>query len=301
VKSFLQQHVANFESPKSLKRGVEEANIDQENRNNANDDNEDEESDDDDLGDIIIDENCDQVRRKINRLIDSGEVKVKDFMDAIHSSSVSYYRFMKQHGKDKGSQSSTYVNAFRYFKRREAKGIPLPKKRKIVDPKTADSKSGATSKNSAGADISDVLLDGEEDDAVPVYDSCDEIRRKINAYMRKPGVTQAQFLRDLHAQFSGPRKPRSLQGTQLAKFRGQNGAMTGNTSGIYYAAYVFFEKQRLAMKHPKTKHRLDMEDAWAVNGGVDVCRNLNNQHYIVAAGETVYIDNLGQVGFGRRG
>ncbi|KAF1938543.1 hypothetical protein EJ02DRAFT_473407 [Clathrospora elynae] len=43
--------------------------------------------------------------------------------------------------------------------------------------------------------LDEVVLDGKMDDGVQVYDTCDEIRRKINAHLKIPGVTQASFLR----------------------------------------------------------------------------------------------------------
>jgi hypothetical protein len=310
--------MVNIKKPNTmLKRGAEKANLDKENVCDDNDDNQ------------VMDENCDQVRLKINKLIDSEEVDVKDFISAIHVSLVSYNRFMMQHGKDKGSRSETYTNALRYFKERETRGISMSKKSKTGNPKLAGGKAPGSTKQATtvtvtpestssptavnmhlksaeddlgseedsdlGSDQTDDLA-GEENDSIAIYDSCDEIRRKINEHLRKPGVTQAQFLRDLYAQFHGPRKPRSLQGVQLTTFRNQIGAMTGNTSGIYYAAYVFFEKERLAAQLPKSEHRLDMEDAWFLESGVDVSKILSGQTYIAPVGSSIYMNDLGKIG-----
>jgi hypothetical protein len=46
------------------------------------------------------------------------------------------------------------------------------------------------------------------------------------------------------------------------------GALTGASSSVFYGAYVFFEKIRLAEGKPKTQHRLDMEAFWNDKGGV---------------------------------
>lgn len=114
---------------------------------------------------------------------------------------------------------------------------------------------------------------GEETDSVQVYDTCDEIRKKISAYLRKPNTTAAQFCRDLLAQYhTDEKKPSRIQSTQLTKFRGYKGADTGNTSCVFYAAYVFFEKVRLAEGKPKSKHRLEMEEIWGGKGGFDISR-----------------------------
>lgn len=114
---------------------------------------------------------------------------------------------------------------------------------------------------------------GEDTDSVEVYDTCDEVRKKISAYLRKPNTTAAQFCRDLLAQYhTDEKKPSRIQSTQLTKFRGYKGADTGNTSCVFYAAYVFFEKVRLAEGKPKSKHRLEMEDIWGGKGGFDISR-----------------------------
>lgn len=65
------------------------------------------------------DDNCDQVRRKIDALISNGEMKIGQFQDAINVSPRSYLDFMRQKGRDKGSLSLTYLNAARFFKKRE--------------------------------------------------------------------------------------------------------------------------------------------------------------------------------------
>lgn len=46
------------------------------------------------------------------------------------------------------------------------------------------------------------------------------------------------------------------------------GALTGASSNVFYGAYVFFEKIRVAEGKPKTQHRLDMEAFWSDQGGV---------------------------------
>ncbi|KAF5231637.1 hypothetical protein FANTH_13304 [Fusarium anthophilum] len=96
-----------------------------------------------------------------------------------------------------------------------------------------------------------------ETDEVPIYDDCDEIRRKINAHMKIPSVTQAQFCRDIHAQFKAPTCKR-IQSKQLSDFRKAKGSNAGAKSSVFYGAYVYFEKMRIAQKKPVTKHRDEM-------------------------------------------
>ncbi|KIW02261.1 uncharacterized protein PV09_06411 [Verruconis gallopava] len=250
---------------------------------------------------FVVTEDCNQVRSKIRKFLENSGMKVKDFIEAIDVSGPSYHKFMKQYGKEKGMMSETYVNAFHYFKHREELGIPMPKKQKVSKPLSETSTNAKVGKGKKDPSIPtpipfpSIQLEGEEEDEVEVYDSCDEIRRKIEAHLRKPNVTQASFLRDLHAQFHGPQKPKSLQATQLNKFRNYGGPLTGNMSGIYYAAYVYFEKERIANGRPKSQHRLDMENAWELKGGVDLTQNFNNIAYVCSEGRTIYMNSLGQV------
>jgi hypothetical protein len=183
-------------------------------------------------------------------------------------------------------------------------GIPDPKKKKTATAakakKTGASTIGSATTMSSGAEK--IHLDGEETDSVPIYDSCDEVRRKVNAHLRKSDVTQAQFLKDLCALLhEGHRKPtKGFQSSQLARFRGMSGAVSGNTSAIYYVAYVFFEKERLAAKKPKSQHREDMEEAWAEEQGVDTKRVLNNMVYVCHSSQQIYTNSLGKASVSQR-
>ncbi|KXJ95392.1 hypothetical protein Micbo1qcDRAFT_157308, partial [Microdochium bolleyi] len=150
----------------------------------------------------------------------------------------------------KGEGSSIYDKAWVWFKQREMAGLKMPdvKKRKqaVADEKarengTATSKGKASAKEQSLPDISDIVLPGEEDDNVATYDTCDEIRKKINAHMKPPGVTAAQFCRDLYAQYHNP-PVKSIQSNSLSTFRGAKGAVAGAKSTVYYTAYVYFEK-----------------------------------------------------------
>ncbi|OAK99529.1 hypothetical protein IQ06DRAFT_317593 [Phaeosphaeriaceae sp. SRC1lsM3a] len=234
-----------------------------------------------------ITDSCDVVRRKIRAFLDNGEMKVGDFQKAINTNSNTYSRFMSQNGPYKGAGSTVYGQAWLFFKKRELRGIKPP--RHPTKPKNPKAAAGTAAQ--AGPALATVDLPGESDDSVEVYDTCDEIRRKINAHLKKPGVTQAQFLRDIAASYK--RAPRKIQSSQLSAFRSKKGAYEGNTSAVYYGAYVFFEKMRIAEKKPKSKKRLDMEEIHGMHGGMDTERR--RDRFWVAAGEAPHVDKYGRV------
>ena len=149
------------------------------------------------------------------------------------------------------------------------------KKTKKPAASTSGSGGGGSTTKEDGAgggveDVSDIHLDGEETDTVPVYDTCDEIRKKLTVYLRREGVTQAALLRALHAELRGKKMTSRLQSSQLARFLQMKGANTGNTSALFYASYVYFEKLREKQGKPKSKHREEMERIWRKDGGFDI-------------------------------
>lgn len=206
-------------------------------------------------------------------------MKVTEFQRAIGASSKTYNNFMGQNGPDKGSGSSVYYNAFAFFKKRELQGIKIPKKK------------AKPAVESAKNDVSGVQLEGEAEQNVPVYDSCDEIRKKINAYLREPGITQAGFLREIAKSFPEGKK---IQSKVLNDFLGKKGALAGNTSAVFYGSYVFFEKMRVRDGKSKSKHRLGMEEEYGDENGLDV-KNRSRDRCWVRADEHPWQDKYGKI------
>ena len=133
------------------------------------------------------------------------------------------------------------------------------------------------------------------EDPVPVYESCDVVRRKVDAHLRKSDVTNAAFLREISKLYHTEDKKVTSQ--QLTRFRSAKGADNGNTHPVFYASYVYFEKERLRAKKPKTKHREKMEEIWAKDGGFDVKNNRSNQHYACLGRCRPYGNQYGQIFF----
>ena len=205
-------------------------------------------------------------------------MKVGEFQKAIHVTSNSYARLMKQNGPTKGSGTDTYDRAFVFFKKRELQGFEIPHKK--VKKADEDRK----------IDALDIRLEGEDNDGVEVYDTCDEIRRKIAAYLREDGVTRAGLLWEICKAFSGKG---SIPSQRLQDFQSKSGPLSGNTSPIFYGAYVFFEKLRIKQGKKKSKARLEMEERWAAQGGIDSENGPGG--FIVRKGEVPVMDKYGEV------
>lgn len=258
--------------------------------------------------DIFEDESlpsCSAVRGRINKLLDSGIMTKIEFARAIGGKAASLNRFLQASGQMGGSGSSVYYNAWAWFRQREVAKLKMPdvKKRQRLEadaaaaaatvgvgvgvgtgtgdttlgtpnskrptaPGTGTSTGRTLTTVSNLPDISGIHIPGEETDSVAVYDTCDEVRRKINAHLRTPGLTQTEFCRAAYAQLRAPRC-KGIQSKQLADFRAMKGARAGARSSVFYAAYVYFEKLRIALNRPKTAHRETMEALWGGYGGFD--------------------------------
>ncbi|KAL1853805.1 hypothetical protein Plec18167_007206 [Paecilomyces lecythidis] len=238
-----------------------------------------------------ITDNCDQIRRKITAFISSGEMKVGEFQRLLDVSPRSYQLFMRQKGKWKGEHSITYQHAACFFKEREEQGLPPPKKKRATK-QTKNGKGEAEDKDKW--DVSNIHLEDESEFAVPVYDNCDVVRRKIRHHLRQAGVTQASFLRNIIRAAYHPYDPnKKIQSKQLNDFLSKEGPVSGNSSSVFYAAYVFFEKLRIRDGKPKDDFRLEMEDEWGVDGFDRECRS--NQCFIVARGSQVVWNKYGKI------
>ncbi|KAK2604147.1 hypothetical protein N8I77_007101 [Diaporthe amygdali] len=239
----------------------------------------------------LIDLDCSAVRSLIRKVLDRGIFKKGEFCIAIGSSNNAVNRFLAQRGLDGGSGSDVYDNAWTWFKRRELAGLRMP------SIAAAQKKQKTTATGPSFADISNIHLDGEETDSVPVFDTCDVIRKKITTHLLKtPGLTQAQFCRDLYAQLKAP-TCKSIQSKMLNDFRGKKGPTAGCTSSVYYAAYVYFEKLRIAEGKSKSNHRLEMEAIYP-RRGMDRERD-DTQGFWTVRDQVPVMDEYGRVTFMR--
>ncbi|EXA52042.1 hypothetical protein FOVG_00497 [Fusarium oxysporum f. sp. pisi HDV247] len=237
---------------------------------------------------------CNAIRRKIRNWIDSGAQKVGELQKTIGISGKSYNSFMNRTGTWDGENTDTYTKAHIFFKKRELQGLPL----KANKPKKAKTAASAKALEEV-LDVSNVdPLPGESDGTVPIYDTCDEIRKKIRPMLAKEGMTQAAFIRALNKNLP---EGKSVSPANMRYFMGRKGVRDGNTNIAFYAAYVFFEKKRIQAGKPKTQFRQKMEKAWG-NKGFDIEHGANQQ-YTCSAGEEPVVDEFGKIDFvvtGRR-
>lgn len=164
-------------------------------------------------------ESCDQICRKINRLLDPGKITNGDFCRKTYIiSDASMIRFRSQSGPIKGDLTGAYPAAWAYFAKRKQAGVNMPNPKKKA--KTAKDRP-------AYADIGDNHLAGDNDDALLLYETCAEIRKKNSVYLHYREFMQAPFRRDLHVQLQGSRMVSKIQLSHLDCFRAQKGPLTG--------------------------------------------------------------------------
>ncbi|KAK5940900.1 hypothetical protein PMZ80_007317 [Knufia obscura] len=196
---------------------------------------------------------------------------------------------MHQNGPHAGVKNATYRAAHDFFAKREDQGIKLPS----AKTKTARKKTDDTN-NISFDDLP--RLDGESEGNVPVYDTCDDIRTKINAHLRKTSATQAAFCRELN-QCLGDGPTKNITSSQLTAFLRKKGPLAGNTSKAFYAAYVYFEKLRLKQGKDKSVKRKEMEVQWAEEGGADTKHVAENMRFTCGPGERPWMNKYGQMEF----
>ncbi|KAG9043046.1 hypothetical protein FS837_010099 [Tulasnella sp. UAMH 9824] len=96
----------------------------------------------------------------------------------------------------------------------------------------------------------DIVLEGELEGEVEVYDNCDEIREKIDELRATPGFKVTRWLRQIG----------NINSNSFRRFMAMDGYRSGAGNITYYAAYLYFEKKRIWEGKPKSEDRLWNED-----------------------------------------
>jgi len=126
---------------------------------------------------------------------------------------------------------------------------PAVEKRSKVQKKskTSDaSEASASQETEKPKTWNEVVLENEDEEGgVPVYDDCNEIRRKIRLLQKQPDFKITTWLRDIG----------KVNNNSYQRFMKASGPTGGAGNGTYYAAYVYFEKVRILEGKKKTAKR----------------------------------------------
>lgn len=215
-------------------------------------------------------------------------MKIGELQRKLGVSSKSYNSFLRMSGPHAGMGNNTYVAGHLLFAAMEDNGISMPK------ASTSTKKAGTTKKGEdKTTDITAIHLSGEESGTVPIYDTCDDIRNKINAHLRSAGTTQASFCREISACQGRDATP--IQSGQVTSFLRKKGPMAGNTSKVFYASYVFFEKVRVKKGGKKSKKREEVEEVWKQEGGANTTIANETRGVWATGDENVSMNKYGKI------
>ncbi|KAI0662689.1 hypothetical protein C8Q70DRAFT_1051306 [Cubamyces menziesii] len=152
---------------------------------------------------------------------------------------------------------------------------PAAKKARVSSTGEGPSASGSGSKKGKAADAPkcwrDIVLEGEEEGEVPIYDDCNDIRRKIRALQKEPNFKITHWLQEIgninnnsYQRFScvAVRCVPANVLTEVLDTVKATGPDGGASNGTYYAAYVYFEKLRILQGKKKTAKRIRNEQEY---------------------------------------
>ncbi|KAF9479049.1 hypothetical protein BDN70DRAFT_879204 [Pholiota conissans] len=123
------------------------------------------------------------------------------------------------------------------------------KKARVSDASAAEDATNKGKKNTQSQSWMDIKLPREDEREIPIYDDCNEIRRKIRRLQKTPGFKLNHWLKDIG----------NINNNSYARFMRYEGETGGASNGTYYAAYVYFEKVRILEGMKKTTTRLANE------------------------------------------
>jgi hypothetical protein len=138
------------------------------------------------------------------------------------------------------------------------------------------------------AELSDIHLDGEIDEDVKIYDTCDDVRKKVNEHLKTS--SQAAFARELSEMLPVTK----INASHVSRFVKMKGPMAGGHNPVFYGAYLYFEKLRIKQGKKKSAKREKMEDHWASQGGFPR-EGSHNTYLTCRTGESWKIDALGRL------
>ncbi|KAF9473398.1 hypothetical protein BDN70DRAFT_867447 [Pholiota conissans] len=124
-----------------------------------------------------------------------------------------------------------------------------PKKARVSDASDASDAPTDAKASKKPQSWKDIKLEKEDEGAVPIYDDCGEIRRKIKLLQQTPGWKASPWLKEIGG----------INSNSYNRFMKESGKNDGAANGTYYAAYIYFEKVRILENKKKTAKRLENE------------------------------------------
>ncbi|EME45498.1 hypothetical protein DOTSEDRAFT_23514 [Dothistroma septosporum NZE10] len=130
-----------------------------------------------------------------------------------------------------------------------------------VNRKSPSAKAKGKDSVTKASDLKDIHLEDDDSDPVPIWATCDDVRREINAYLKKSGTSKAAFAREMNDLLPTS----NFTSRNLDAFLRVNGPCAGGHNAGFFAAYVFFEKRRLRDGKGKGKKRQELEKLYQKN------------------------------------
>ena len=225
------------------------------------------------MGKNVKNWNCNKIRQKISEFLATKEMTQTKFLSEIGGvNSNSFQRFMKLRGPFTGSDNGTYWGSIRFFNMRE-KAEKVAKASLTTAEKKRKREENGAKKSSNKAAVSNILtlisgislppIDRNQPNQLgtmqygdfPVYDTCDDVRKKALEFIQSQGETTTSFLRMIDVNSKSWKSFMEFRGSNSMSLYCQKGA--GNSA--YPKAYAFFEKLRIARNEPKTQKRIKFE------------------------------------------
>ncbi|KAF9473399.1 hypothetical protein BDN70DRAFT_885887 [Pholiota conissans] len=122
------------------------------------------------------------------------------------------------------------------------------KKARVSDASKPKKTAGKAKENNKYQSWRDVKLEGEDERNIEVYDDCNDVRRKIRQLLQTPGFKVTYWLQEI-----------GINSNSYGRFMKENGKYDGQYNGTYFAAYVYFEKNRILQGKKKTAKRIASE------------------------------------------
>ena len=217
---------------------------------------------------VPVYDDCDEVRAKSLEFINQCRLRIREWLRMIGDvNNKSWNDFVSYRGPASGAANRAYYSAYIFLEKvRIARGDGKSRARELAEaqfgpagrPLRHDSKSRGPSVENQGMlrFVKSIRLEGELEGRVPVYDDCDEVRRKSLDFISSYGIRVSEWLRLIGG----------VNSKSWRDFVSYSGERAGAANKAYYAAYVLLEKLRIASNQEKSSKRILAEIEFGETG-----------------------------------